>query len=325
MIQKMTTTTTTTPAPTWHHYPEIENEKALSECDLTSETFVVTEKIDGANFCLQVAKGAADDDVVFYSRNCRLGPTDSFFGFRDRTKHAELWATLQEAADVVREHAGGCGLLYGELFGGYFPHSSHRGVLNRVQYAPHLLFRAFDFSPDGERFYSWDEFAATFPESMRVVALHAGDLASCRAFVDANLQRRSDYATHHDEATQQVVEGFVVRRVRFSMQKYKYRVPAFSGKAIKPAARKTAPALVFPPYLTSEIFLSALSKTPHEEKLRKTDIPWLMKAIAADVVKDFGEKLDQKVLGAFVRGEIERHNHDGEAEAGEGETVVPTN
>lgn len=110
-------------------------------------TWVATEKIHGANLTI-----ATDGESVRVGkRKAWLEPGDDFFGWQ------LLRVELEEAARTVR-HALGLGVsgprdvvrLYGELFGGHYPHADvppapgASPVQTGVWYAPDVRFALFD-------------------------------------------------------------------------------------------------------------------------------------------------------------------------------------
>ena len=120
--------------------------------------WVVTEKIHGANFCL-----AFDGQTVrCANRRAWLEPGEPFFGYetvRDALteKIAALFHQLQpDQTDMA------CLYLYGELFGGGYPHldvtpiPDVQPIQTGVWYAPDIRFCAFDLRVEntaGHRHY----------------------------------------------------------------------------------------------------------------------------------------------------------------------------
>lgn len=114
--------------------------------------WVVTEKIHGANFCL-LADGRA---VRCAKRKAILGDGDAFFNYeRVRVRYAEAAHAL--FADVAATIPGVARLyVYGELFGGAYPHPDVAAVdgvapvQTGVYYAPGIEFCAFDLAVQRE-------------------------------------------------------------------------------------------------------------------------------------------------------------------------------
>lgn len=107
---------------------------------------MVTEKIHGANFCMAVDR----EGVHAGKRKEWLGPEDSFFGFqRVVSRLRGRLVALADAARRGREDAIAV-LVYGELFGGAYPHPQVppapgvEPVQTGIWYAPDVEFCAFD-------------------------------------------------------------------------------------------------------------------------------------------------------------------------------------
>lgn len=123
---------------------------------LRSVPWVATEKIHGANLCI-----ASDGErVCIGKRKEWLADDDVFFGYRRATEPLH---------DAVRSLAASFGrrvFVYGELFGGLYPHPAVptvpglQPVQTGVSYAPDLTFLAFDvrvLDGDGLRWLPFDE------------------------------------------------------------------------------------------------------------------------------------------------------------------------
>ncbi|MFP4436252.1 MAG: RNA ligase family protein [Chloroflexaceae bacterium] len=118
------------------------------ERQLTRLTWVVTEKIHGANLCV-VTDGT---QIRCASRRQWLTPADSFFGYQTLVEqlHPAIYATFH----LSRQHAPDLGrvAIYGEIFGGAYPHPEvpaipHvQPVQTGIFYAPGIEFCAFDLA-----------------------------------------------------------------------------------------------------------------------------------------------------------------------------------
>ncbi|MCB9703853.1 MAG: RNA ligase [Myxococcales bacterium] len=151
--------------------------------------WAVTEKIHGANFCLVVD----EDGVQAAKRKALLGEGDAFFNFQEvRLRHAASALALHDelrAGDpaIVRT------FVYGELFGGAYPHpdvapvAGAQPVQTGVYYAPGVEFCVFDVAVAvvGERrFLDFDEAIARARGQGFFVAepLHVGSLREALDF-----------------------------------------------------------------------------------------------------------------------------------------------
>lgn len=124
--------------------------------------WVVTEKIHGANFGFVVDAGG----IRCANRKDFLREGDSFFGYetiRDALTDAlaVTFARIQETTPNVTRV-----IVYGELFGGGYPHedvtvvAGVQSVQTGVWYAPDIRFAAFDIrveAPDGARYLDFAE------------------------------------------------------------------------------------------------------------------------------------------------------------------------
>lgn len=126
--------------------------------------WVVTEKIHGANFCL-LADGS---QVRCAKRKAILGDGDAFFNYqRVRIRYAPAAHGL--FADVQAVYPGLVRLyVYGELFGGVYPHPEVEPVegvapvQTGVHYAPGIELCAFDLAVElegarGREFLAYEE------------------------------------------------------------------------------------------------------------------------------------------------------------------------
>ena len=136
-------------------YPKIGRSTASASCE-----WVATEKIHGAN--VVIATDASR--VRFGKRKSWLADDEPFFGWQI------LRLAFRNAALAIHAEWGGVGLIriYGELFGGHYPHKDVRPVagLSAVQtgiwYAPDLRFAVYDVTVEPENggaahFVGYDE------------------------------------------------------------------------------------------------------------------------------------------------------------------------
>ena len=109
--------------------------------------WVATEKIHGAHLCVRVF----DDGIDVAKRKAVLEEDDDFFGYR-RSIGAQL-GRFRRLYDAVRSERPCAALLvYGEIFGGHYPHPDVREVdhvqeiQSGVYYTPSVEFMAFDIA-----------------------------------------------------------------------------------------------------------------------------------------------------------------------------------
>ncbi len=107
--------------------------------------WVATEKIHGAHLCVTLTA----DATQVGKRKRALAPDEEFFGYpRALGPH---YAALRRLFELVRREYGGTTVLvYGEIFGGAYPHpdveavDDVHAVQTGVYYAPDVHFAAFD-------------------------------------------------------------------------------------------------------------------------------------------------------------------------------------
>jgi Rnl2 family RNA ligase len=121
--------------------------ESLTKLDLPKQLWVVTEKIHGANFAFII-----DSNSVYYAkRTGLLNWEDDFFGFQLVAEKyflpaQQIFKDLHKLFKIVR-----C-TIYGELFGGQYPHpkvapdTRVAAIQTGVYYAPSIEFCAFDIA-----------------------------------------------------------------------------------------------------------------------------------------------------------------------------------
>jgi Rnl2 family RNA ligase len=131
-------------------YPKIVDRIAAWNADeidrraLDKQVWVASEKIHGANLCI-CTDGA---EIVVAKRRAVLDAGDPFFGYRRAV------APLIPAVRALFRRLGGVtwALLYGELFGGHYPHprvpaiDGIEPVQTAIHYCPDVRFCAFDLA-----------------------------------------------------------------------------------------------------------------------------------------------------------------------------------
>ena len=150
--------------------------------------WVVTEKIHGANLCLAVS---STGEVRAASRRRWLAPDDDFFGFPAVV--APLTSGLQRLGARLLDGASGQVLVYGELFGGGYPHpdvapvAGVSPVQTGVWYAPGLGWMPFDVAivdASGKRYLAAGEAHARLREADLpcMEPLHIGSYTEAMTF-----------------------------------------------------------------------------------------------------------------------------------------------
>lgn len=113
--------------------------------------WVVTEKVHGANFSFVYENGA----LRYAKRRGYLAWSDNFFGYQLVVSAIER--SIQHLfEDLSTTVAGSKFTIYGELFGGHYPHpkvalvEGVNAIQTGVYYAPEIKFYAFDISVESE-------------------------------------------------------------------------------------------------------------------------------------------------------------------------------
>ncbi|MEP0855224.1 RNA ligase family protein [Trichocoleus sp. DQ-U1] len=131
--------------------PENPNNWKLAESDFRAfkkTAWVVTEKIHGANFCI-VTDGS---EVRFAKKKEFLQPDEDFFGHQ--SLQIKLIQQVKEIFKIIQaeRQATFRVSVYGELFGGEYPHSdvpvnpNVQAVQTGIYYSPEIEFCAFDIA-----------------------------------------------------------------------------------------------------------------------------------------------------------------------------------
>lgn len=153
--------------------------------------WVVTEKIHGANFCA-VSDG---ESVRFAKRKAVLEEGEAFFGWEALREDLEAAALAVAAALLPALDGATHVLVYGELFGGGYPHPEVPEVpgvapiQTGVWYAPGVRFHAFDVA-----WTAGEEGARTYLgyEQARQACVGAG-LGWCEALLVGSLAEAMEH------------------------------------------------------------------------------------------------------------------------------------
>lgn len=122
--------------------------------------WVATEKIHGANFQF-VCDGV---NITCCCRNMVLGQNDNFYNYQKLKKEYEkcvfeIWSMLKKKNSQINTIR-----IYGELFGGSYPHKdvpkvkNAKQVQNGVYYSPENKFYCFDIYTDQNGYLDFKEF-----------------------------------------------------------------------------------------------------------------------------------------------------------------------
>lgn len=161
--------------------------------ELNKLKWVVTEKVHGANFSFVYE----DRKLSYAKRKQYLEWGDDFFGFQEVAHHIEdkILGLFEELASNRQANKY---ILYGELFGGKYPHPevepypNVQAIQTGVYYTPQIHFCAFDIAIEthGEKLYLDYEDAIAYFEKYNI--LHARVLFTGRLNEALNFNTRID-------------------------------------------------------------------------------------------------------------------------------------
>lgn len=166
----------------WIKYPKMPEVSSSGRGE-----FVVTEKIHGAN--LSIIASSISGTVSFAKRTAVLGTADDCEDFYS-LRSSRLAHELRPRVLRVAEEAAATEIhIYGELFGGHYPHpnvspvAGIQAVQKGIWYSPSLRFMAFDVRMDGS-FLNYDRGRELCEAAgiMFVAPLFRGSLSECISF-----------------------------------------------------------------------------------------------------------------------------------------------
>lgn len=177
--------------------------------------WVVTEKIHGANFSFVYENG----QLKFAKRKEYLSWKDDFFGFQMVVQRIEN-NVLQLFERLSFDIKGAKYILYGELFGGEYPHpkvtsNKHvQAIQTGVYYTPEIEFCAFDIAiENNEKYYVSYEIAMTYFEKHDIFyarPLFVGKFNEALNF-DTRIQSTIPEVFHLPKLENNLIEGIVVK------------------------------------------------------------------------------------------------------------------
>lgn len=195
------------------------SEKELS--DVNKVKWVVTEKVHGANFSLVYE----DRKLLFAKRKDYLSWDADFFGFQQVVNEIED-RVLQLFEALSLELKADKHIIYGELFGGKYPHPDVpvdpdvEAIQTGIYYAPSVHFCAFDLAVEngGKKAYvDYDKAMAYFDQYGIFYAkpLLIGKVNEVQSF---NIRINSSIPAQLGlpELAQNLIEGVVVKPLNHS-------------------------------------------------------------------------------------------------------------
>lgn len=190
------------------------SEKALHE--VSKVKWVVTEKVHGANFSFVYE----DRKLHFAKRKDYLRWEDDFFGFQQVVNEQED-AILQLFEQVSLELPADKYILYGELFGGKYPHpdvpvdEDVEAIQTGIYYAPSVHFCAFDlaYERDGTKHYLDYDKAMDYFEQSGILYVKPLLIGKLNEVQDFNIRINSGIPGQLNlpELEHNLIEGVVIK------------------------------------------------------------------------------------------------------------------
>jgi len=269
-------------------------------------TWIVTEKIHGANFCF-ICDG---NTVRCAKRKAILQSEDRFFQFqriqeRYEEKVLDLFSQMQAKEEFKTLH------LYGELFGGLYEHEEVRNlpqvkpIQKGIQYCPDLEFYAFDIllksEDDSLRWVDYDEFCSNLSslEFFHAKALFTGSLGECLEF-NTRFQTTVPALLNLPDIDNNFAEGIVVKssnnlevirkgkrtRAMVKIKTEEFREMAKRAESSKRKRTKADEAEeIFLSTMTKQRLINVLSKVGHLDQDNASQV-------IEDLVEDGRQEMD---------------------------------
>ncbi len=261
----------------FQRYGSIENITRQKSLDyivmqgLSGGEFVVQEKCHGSNFSIWYKDG----EIKFAKRSQFIGEGDNFYGY-EALKGELTDAIIAIVKDLNAKEV----VIYGELFGGSYPHPDVErnnkavSVQKGVYYSPNNEFYAFDLVVNGE-YQCVDHCDVQFTNNMMVHAttLFRGTLTECLEFENEyETTVPSQFGLPSIESN--ICEGNVIKPVRplflanGSRVILKNKNSKFTEKEHKPKTLKDTPEQLRAKYPDSFEALEYFNQYVTENRLR---------------------------------------------------------
>lgn len=285
-------------------YSSLENpsEKQLERIDLSTMCNAF-EKYDGANFSINIFK---DSSIRFGSRTRWIN--DGFYGYKtisdELIKCAKLLILIINSKYTYERI-----IIFGELFGGYFPGKKSKFNVSRVgrgpYYSPDIEFYAFDIClyNGGKQYLEYDEYSKMFEEiGMNYAkALFTDTIENCLKFNVEEFKTEIPNILFGDDIdidlSKNYAEGIVIKPVKeYNGKKrliLKYKKKEFGDKIPIKNINKT--------------------KSIDKETLDKIDeiSQYINKNTLNSICsKNYDEKNIQKIAGLIVSDAIDTYTRD---------------
>ncbi len=195
------------------------SEKELS--DVNKVKWVVTEKVHGANFSLVYE----DRKLLFAKRKDYLSWDADFFGFQQVVNEIED-RVLQLFEAFSLELKAEKHIIYGELFGGKYPHPDVpvdpdvEAIQTGIYYAPSVHFCAFDLAieNDGKKEYVDYDKAVTYFDKYGILYAKPLLIGKVNEVQNFNIRINSSIPVQLGlpELDQNLIEGVVIKPLNHS-------------------------------------------------------------------------------------------------------------
>ncbi|MDO3425911.1 RNA ligase family protein [Chryseobacterium sp. APV1] len=294
----------------------------LSESDFSKMEklkWVVTEKVHGANFSLVYENGS----LKFAKRKEYLNWSDDFFGFQlvvSKLENNILRLFEKLSSDIAAEKY----IIYGELFGGKYPHpevepvKDVHAIQTGVYYTPDIEFCAFDIAietdgSDSKYYLNYESSVAYFNE---FELFHAKPLLIGKFNEATNFNIRINSSVPKEfnlpELQNNLIEGVVIKpfdqkdHAVFSRPIIKLKNPEFDEEekfheaekwSFIPNVSSKTEELSFivdelRNYVTQNRLKSAVSKIGTLDLNNHSRVSEIKKEFLEDVITDFNENND---------------------------------
>lgn len=298
-------------------YNSIENSyrelhlESIKEALSTGQEFVVQEKVHGSNLSF-ITDGKAIETA---KRTSLLSDEERFYNFQQvRDRYATQILTLFDRVKVIHPETLFI-TIYGELFGGSYPHKEVAKVKGSIRlqkgiyYAPHNDFYAFDIRINNEDYLNIEQANTLFEELNFVYAktLHQGDLESCLAYPNAFQSKLAGWLGF-PLLEDNIAEGVIIKPVEHATLRTGSRI-ILKHKNEKWAEKTKKKKIAREPVVHSNEFVHLQAEI--ETYITANRLQNVISKIGEVSIKDFG-----KVMGLFARDVLEDFQKDvGEAYA----------
>ncbi|WP_228408175.1 MULTISPECIES: RNA ligase family protein [unclassified Chryseobacterium] len=294
----------------------------LSESDFSKMEklkWVVTEKVHGANFSFVYENGS----LKFAKRKEYLNWSDDFFGFQlvvSKLENNILRLFEKLSSDIAAEKY----IIYGELFGGKYPHpevapvKDIHAIQTGVYYTPDIEFCAFDIAieTDGSdsKYYLDYESAVTYFDEFKIFYAKPLLIGKFNEAMNFNIRINSAVPKEFNlpELNDNLIEGVVIKPFNqldnndFQRPIIKLKNPEFDEEekfheaekwSFIPNVSSKTEELSFivdelRNYVTQNRLKSAVSKIGTLDLNNHSRVSEIKKEFLEDVITDFNENND---------------------------------